>query len=398
MSAIFREENESSLLNSDITLKKITLNYHKNREQDQTESIELAAKEFSYSACRHLYWNPPQFSLLYGTELWRQSSEDQRRILNHLYWVAYYSQIISAEIATILFNQTSAAGLYGLEDFRAVCDMLDLESAQERTHVHAFKTISESVEKELFGDRLFSYPMRTPYTETMIYPDSNRLKHLWRKFQLNAFSLLSSNNPFIACQYFAVRGVRTLNGKIVQHRLSQFYLDAPEKELTPIPARISYHHFMDESYHFNSSRILSHDVLKILKPPTRFEQWVINQGIRGCQRDHYNVSTAVNGIFWYDPALFPVIYKLMLSPVFAMTVKEAAELMRRCFCEESEGLAESFKTHEIAVQSYKAYVSDLDHLDRVNKEMTIMSENNIPKHLRVNQRALARFFREIAVQ
>ncbi|MFH7029315.1 MAG: hypothetical protein ACHBN1_28960 [Heteroscytonema crispum UTEX LB 1556] len=43
--------------------------------------------------------------------------------------MAYYSQIISAEIATIFFNQISAAGLYAPEDFRLVCDTLDLEFA-----------------------------------------------------------------------------------------------------------------------------------------------------------------------------------------------------------------------------------------------------------------------------
>ncbi len=36
------------------------------------------------------------FSLLYGTPLWEQADSGQRVKLNQLYWVAYYSQIISA--------------------------------------------------------------------------------------------------------------------------------------------------------------------------------------------------------------------------------------------------------------------------------------------------------------
>ena len=398
MSEIFRNENQKTLLDFDKTNKKISLNYHKNHEQDQTEHIDQAAKDFVYGSCKKEYWNPKEFSFLFGTEVWRQSTEDQKLLLNHLYWVAYYSQIISAEIATILFNQTSAAGLYGLEDFRIVCDMLDLESAQERAHVNAFKTISENVEKELFGYRLFSYPMRTPFAETMIYPDSNKLKLFWKKLQLRAFTMLSSDNAFIACQYFAVRGVRTLNGKLVQHRLSQYYFDHSDQENAPIPAKISYHHFMDESYHFNSSRILSHDILKILKPPTKFERWVINHGLRGAQHDHYNFSTAINGIFWYDPALFPAVHNLFLSPVFGMDAKEAKKFMLLCFGEESEGLHESFKTHQTALESYKSYVADLDHLDGVNKEMKIMSQNSVSKHLSVNRRALGSFLRNQPIQ
>ena len=60
----------------------------------------------------------------------------------------------------IYFNQTSAAGLYGLEDFRLVCDTLDLESSQERAHIAAFKTVSEQVEREVFGERVFTSTMR----------------------------------------------------------------------------------------------------------------------------------------------------------------------------------------------------------------------------------------------
>lgn len=398
MSIIFPDTQQKSLLEFEKTTKKISLNYHKNLEQDQTENIDQGARDFVYDACRKEYWNPKEFSFLYGTDVWRQATDDQKLVLNHIYWVAYYAQIISAEIATILFNQTSAAGLYGLEDFRVVCDMLDLESAQERAHINAFKTIGEGVEKELFGSRLFSFPMRTPFTETMIYPDSNRLKHFWKKLQLYAFTMLSSGNAFIACQYFAVRGVRTLNGKLVQHRLSQYYFDHPDQEHAPIPSKISYHHFMDESYHFNSSRILSHDILKVLKPPTTFERWVINHGLRGCQRDHYNFSSAINGIFWFDPALYPNVYALFLSPVFGMDAKEAKKFMGACFAEECDGVHESFKTHQTALESYKAYVADLDHLDGVNKEMRIMAQNSIQRHLATNRKALDAFFQTQPVQ
>lgn len=90
-----------------------------------------------------------------GTPLWEQSRQHQRVILNQLYWVAYYSQIVSAEIATIFFNQTSAAGLYAQEDFRLICDTLDLESSQERSHINAFRTIAKQVEQALYEELIF---------------------------------------------------------------------------------------------------------------------------------------------------------------------------------------------------------------------------------------------------
>ncbi|MGD1863507.1 MAG: hypothetical protein ACFB0D_03025 [Phormidesmis sp.] len=212
-----QERSQSTLLD-----RKIQLNYRRNQQQDHTELLDAAAKRFRYEDCCDRYWQSEKFSLLYGTPLWDESTEAQRLVLNHLYWVAYYSQIISAEIATIFFNQTSAAGLYAHEGFRSICDMLDLESSQERAHIDAFQTVARQVESALFDQPLFSYPMRGPFTETMIFTDANLLQRRWKQLQLQAFGLLSAGNTFLACQYFTVRGLRTLNGKLVQHQLSQF--------------------------------------------------------------------------------------------------------------------------------------------------------------------------------
>ncbi len=278
------ETKENTLLENQQVCRKLQINYKRNQQQDCTELLDKAAANFKYDDCKNEYWNPENFSLLFGTPLWAEASSNQRIILNQLYWVAYYSQIISAEIATIFFNQTSAAGLYAQEDFRSICDMLDLESSQERAHINAFKTISKEVELKLFGERIFSYPMRGPYTETMVFADTNFIKRQWKKLQLQAFGLISADNTFLACQYFTVRGVRTLNGKLVQHKLSNYYQKHLLPENAPIPAKISYYHFMDESFHFNSSTIISHDVINCIKPPTKFEKLVANLGIRGCQK------------------------------------------------------------------------------------------------------------------
>jgi hypothetical protein len=166
-------QKQASLLQKDPkTYRKLQLNYRRAKQTDHSPELDALAEKFDYDQCKDSYWNPEEFSLLYGTALWEQSSQSQRIILNQLYWVAYYAQIISAEIATIFFNQTSATGLYALNDFRLVCDTLDLETSQERSHIHAFQTVIEQVETQLFGQQIFGYPMRSPFRETMIFADT----------------------------------------------------------------------------------------------------------------------------------------------------------------------------------------------------------------------------------
>jgi hypothetical protein len=375
------------------TCKRLELNLVRNRKQDHTALLDDAAAAFDYEACRDAYWNPEPYSLLFGTPIWEQASASQRVLLNQLYWVAYYAQIISAEIATIYYNQTSAAGLYALEDFRAVCDTLDLESAQERAHIAAFKRISEAVEHEVFGERVFTYGMRGPFCETMVHADTDAFRRRWKALQLRTYGLLSSGNAFIACQYFAVRGLRTLNGKLVQHQLSQYYSKHDDPDAAPIPSKISYYHFMDESYHFNSSMLLAHDVVRSLPAPTRFERYVSNLTVRGCQRDHFHFSAAMNGIFWYDPSLFDAVYQVLRSRAFGLDGDEALTLMRRSFCEESEGLEQSFRTHQTALESYRKFVAPLDYLSEANREMSTMAQSSVADHLARNRRSFDRFER-----
>lgn len=373
------------------THRKLQINHNRNKQQDHNALMDEAATNFNYQECQNECWNPEEFSLLYGTPLWSQSSPHQRIILNQLYWVAYYSQIVSAEIATIYFNQTSATGLYAKEDFRLICDTLDLESSQERAHINAFRTIAKQVEQALFGKLIFTYPMRSPFTETMVYADTNAIKTWWKKIQLQYFGLISANNTFLACQYFTVRGVRTLNGKLVQHKLSNYYQKHSHPDTAPIPAQISYYHFLDESFHFNSSTIISHDIITCLPAPTAFERLVANLGVLECQRDHFHFSAAINGIFWYDPALYSKIYQLLRSPIFNMSDSDAKEMMGCCFTEESEGLHRSFTTHQEAMQSYKVYVEKLDYLWQQNRDMSLMAANSIAQYLTIQKRAFRRF-------
>lgn len=389
---------ETTLLNDEKTLKKVQLNLRRNKNQDNTEELDHLAATFKYKDAKDEYWNPEEFSLLYGTPLWDQSTPHQKKILNHLYWVGYYSQIISAEIATIYLNQTSAAGLYGIEDFKIVCDTLDLESQQERTHINTFKLVSEDVEKALFGKRIFTSPMKNFATETMIFQDTNKLKEHWKRFQLHCFSQLSSSNAFIASQYLTVRGMRTLNGKIVQHQLAQYYQKHTDKPNAPIPAKISHHHFLDESYHFNSSTLIGHEVVKSLKPPTKFEKMVANMAIKGCQKDHYNFNCSVNGIFWYEPAIFQTIYKVLRSDHFRLEHTDALIMMEKCFCHENQGIELAHKTHRVARESYEQYLSGLDFITVENKKMNLMKGSTIQNYLYTNKKKFNQFKKRVKLE
>jgi hypothetical protein len=385
------QKQTKSLLDDSSAVKKLELNLRRNLEQDHTALIDDAARRFRYDDCRNEYWNPEPYSLLWGTPVWDQATQAQRVVLNQLYWVAYYAQIISAEIATIFLNQVAAAGLYSLEDFRLVCDNLDMETKQERAHINAFKKVSEEVEYTLFGERLFTYPMRSLYDHTMIFPHTNAAKAFWRRLQIQAFTLLSTSNAFLGSQYLLIRGLRTLNGKLVQHQLSNYYAQHPDKANAPLPSAISYWHFMDESFHFNTSRLVGLEVPRSLEAPSAFERWVVNRGVNGCQRDHFNFSVVINGIFWYEPATYSVIYKLFRSRVFGMDHGQALAMMEACFTRESDGLAATAKTHQTAADSYCAFVEPVSWLNRGNRDMRFMRENSIERYLARNKHAFMRF-------
>lgn len=374
------------------TRRKLEVNLSRNRKQDHTELLDDAAARFSYDACRDQWWNPEDLSLLHGTPLWDQSTEAQRMLLNQLYWVAYYSQIISAEIATIYFNQTSAAGLYGIDDFRSVCDTLDLESSQERAHIAAFKTVAEQVEQAIFGERVFTWPMRGPFEPTMIFHDLSPFRARFRRLQLRGFGLLSAGSAFIASQYLSVRGLRTLKGKMTQQRLCRYH-QQHASDGSPIPAQISFFHFMDESFHFNSSTIIGRDVAMSLPEPTLFERTVANQAMEGCQRDHGRISITVQGLFWDDTAAWPAIRRVLTSPAFGMDDREAVEMIRRCYTEDSDALQRAATLHGTAVESYRTYVAPLPWLNARNHDMRIMGRANVADTLTRHREAFQTFAR-----
>ncbi|MFM7576165.1 MAG: P-aminobenzoate N-oxygenase AurF, partial [Microcystaceae cyanobacterium] len=68
------------------TYSKLQLNYRRAKQTDHSPDLDTLADRFDYEQCQGEYWQPEEFSLLYGTPLWQQSSSSQRLLLNQLYW------------------------------------------------------------------------------------------------------------------------------------------------------------------------------------------------------------------------------------------------------------------------------------------------------------------------
>ena len=65
-------------LSQNARLCEIQINHTRNKKQDHTMLLDQATKSFDYAAAKDAYWNPEEFSLLYGTPLWDESDDTQR--------------------------------------------------------------------------------------------------------------------------------------------------------------------------------------------------------------------------------------------------------------------------------------------------------------------------------
>jgi hypothetical protein len=86
----------------------------------------------------------------------------------------------------------------------------------------------------------------------------------------------------------------------------------------------------------------------------------------------------------------------MRSSIFNMGHTEALEAIQKSFCEESEGMLASYKTHRESVDSYKAYLVDFQYINKENKELSHMASNSLEKHLKTNRKTFASFKNKVA--
>ncbi len=136
------------------------INYQRNADSDYTERIEALDRDFDYERDRNHWWSEPELSILYGTPLYDEASDTQRLALNHLYWATQYNQTAATEANAVLYNQVTAGVFAAAGGYETLCEELQLETDQERHHIHAFHNIGYKTKKALLGQSGFNSSIR----------------------------------------------------------------------------------------------------------------------------------------------------------------------------------------------------------------------------------------------
>jgi hypothetical protein len=432
------------------TLKKhlqlIENNHQNNIDSGYTEKIEELDKNFKYSNNRDRDWSEPELSILYGTPLYQAASPSQKIALNHLSWVFQYEHTAQSEAETIHYNQITGGSFSAMgSDYEAIARQLEHESAQERSHIHAFYKVNYQTLKALLGKQAFinsstnkSDRSSSGNLQSSTYQDyalrsiakimlkgkeqyhSQYLKELEAQNKListstNGFfhgrgaipqSLLRffavnwGSSPFLACQYYTVRFIANMLLKNKEYSIHTYCKKLQKQgEFVPVPTAISYYHLLDEAFHTTTSLFLARDLYKDLPKPTEYEKFVVNLAVYMIQRSNLNgiSGVVVNRFYADDPPLMANIYKLLQSPVFDMSAPEALSWIEKCLCHEHEGFHQSAKFHQRLLSELRQFCARLDYLWPINREMRLMaSGGSIEKAIQNNIKTFKQFSKTIA--
>jgi hypothetical protein len=376
-------------------LKLIELNYKRNSESDYTARLIECQKTFDYEAERDAAWLDDEFSLLYGTPLYDQASAEQRRALNHLYWVCFYNYSVGGEVSTMVYNQLTTGALYPLGGYETVCKELDLETSQERDHVEAFRRVAGLTEQAMIGETIFLRPVPHYLEAALIKPQQGRSWRGLRVLPMAIYTGVMGYSPFLATQYYILRGIRNIQLKVKEYQHSQRAQALQQTgERTPAATAISHYHYQDEAFHTATSQAIAKDLYKDFRKPTRLEVFFANEGTRKVQLTLNRLSGAVPGIFSSDDQYMPQVYRLLQSRVFGMTPDEALAMTERCFCEEHDGLHAAAKYHGRALHDARNYVADMAYMTPNNRSLSYMAAGaTIERAIQENVRAFRRFRR-----
>ena len=452
-------------------LKITEINYRRNTESDYTEKIEELDKNFDYSSNSNHYWGEPELSLLYGTPLYEEASLSQKKALNHLYWVTQYNQTAATEANAVLYNQVTAGVFRTVGGYETLCQELDLETAQERHHIHAFHMIGYKTKKALLGQtgfnasiqgkstrglapgvrshvsqsaqrnsvqrqersQLFSNWQNSPLSE---FQDST-LRFITNKVLLNNseqyyspylkdlddkgepipaqttgllgqlaprpwlqfFTLNCGSSPFLSCVFFVTRFMANMLIKNYEYRYSLNYRELEKKgKFLPAPLAVSHYHLLDEAFHTTTSQLISQDLYKDFPKPTTYEKLLANLTIYRAQTVTMNsLSGGLPYVFRSDDSFMLSLYRLLQSPVFNMSEREALQWLEKCLCQEHEGFHLNLKYHQRLLSELRRLFEDINYLWPVNREMQIMaSKGSITKAIKNNIKTFEQFSRSVA--
>ncbi len=384
-------ETQDKVLHGQKNLKLIEVNFRRNIESDYTDQMEKLKNAFRYEDHSKHHWVRPEFSLLYGSQFYESASESQKLALNHLYWICFYNYSIGGEVATMMFNQLTCGAFYHLGGYETVCRELDVETSQERTHVEAFRHIGRATEVALMGKTIFERPIPSFADSALVHPQQGQSSFLQRLIP-RAYCTRMSSSPFVASQYYTVRGLRNIQLKVKEYQHSQYCQELEQQNaFVPVPTAVSHFHYLDEAFHTATSQLISHDLYKDFGKPSRADRFISNMGVLTVQRTVNSLSCAVPGIFSDDKYYMPLIYQMLQSQLFGLSSTDALKTIEQAFCQEHEGFHVAAKYHQRALSDNQKYVEGLDYLWPINRELKTMASASIPKSLQNNATAFKRF-------
>lgn len=439
-------------------IKLTEINYRRNTESDYTEKIAEIDKHFNYNKNSEYFWGEPQLSLLYGTPLYEQASPSQKLALNHLYWATQYNQTAATEANAVLYNQVTAGVFGAFKDYETLCQELDLETDQERYHIHAFHMMGYKTKKALLGPAFLSSIQGKPYKKNesrrgqpfgqffsfnwqssplSAYQESalrfltnkvllknqidcysQYLKQLEAKGEsipaqttgllgqlaprplLQFFTLNCGSSPFLASVFYVTRFMANMLIKNYEYRYSQYYRELDKKgEFIPDPIAVSHYHLLDESFHTTTSQLIAQDLYKDFPKATAYEKFIANLTIYRAQVVGLSgLSGGIPAIFRNDDTFALSFFRLLQSPVFDMSEREALEWLQKCLCQEHEGFHVTLKYHQRLLSDLRRLFEPIDYLWPVNRELRVMAKGgSMDQAIQSNIKAFEQFSKTVAV-
>lgn len=380
-------------------IKLTEITYRNNIASSYTEKIEELDNNFNYSSNSEYYWNEPELSILYGTPLYEAASPSQKIALNHLHWIGGYNLTAASETNTLFYNQLTANVFYNIGGYETLCHELDVETSQERYHIHAFRKIGKMTEEAILGKVIIGNLLTNDESKEIHKGLIGRLSPglLGAIFRMNWGS-----TPFLASQYYALRLIANMFLKNTEHRRSHYCMELEKKgEFVPAPTSVSRYHFLDESFHTTTSQLIAQDLYKDFPKPTAYEKFMANLSIYMMQLTLLNgLSGAVPGSFVTDKTfIMPLVYKILQTPLFGMSAQEALDWIEKCFCQEHEGFHVNLKYHQRLFSELRRFFGGLDYAWSINREMRVMaSAGSISKAIQNNIKDFNQFSRSVSFE
>jgi hypothetical protein len=342
--------------------------------------------------------------------------------------------------------------------YDALCRELDLETDQERDHIHAFHTVGYKTKRALLGQagfnasiqgksskqasafkansssQLFSFDWGSSLLSTfqdsafrfvtnkvMLKNQADYYSQYLRELDakgeaipaqttgllgqlaprplLQFFTLNCGSSPFLACLFYVTRFMANMLIKNYEYRYSHYFREL-EKDgrFIPAPVAISHYHLLDEAFHTTTSQLIALELYKDFPPPSTYERFVANVTVYRAQMVGLSgLSGGLPAIFRNDETFMLSFYRLLQSPVFGMSSQDALHWLEKCMCQEHEGFHVTLKYHQRLLADLRRLFDGVDYLWAANRDMSLMAAGgSIEKALQNNIKSFQKFSANVA--